>query len=66
MSANFIIRYAGRGVRFRGGLYELVGDDRATPFISETEAIIKARDEGLNLNHVKVVNLHLLNLQIKS
>ena len=65
MIAIFIVRYAGEGVRFRNGLYELASDGKASQFYSEADAIIKAREEGLNLNHVRIVNLAQLNKEAR-
>ncbi len=59
MSANFIIRYAGAGVTFKSGAVEIVDDHRADTFISEADAWLEARKQGLNLDRVTVPNLYL-------
>ena len=67
MSANYILEYAGAPVRFTEGSHaiELVEERFATPFLSDGDALKRAFDARLNLNHCEVVNTHLRDQQTK-
>ncbi len=59
MSAQFIIRYAGKGMAFCDGRVDLVEDHHADKFISEADAWYAAYKTDLNPMHTTVVNLYL-------
>lgn len=63
MSAQFILRYAGAGVTFRSGTLELVSDDKADRYVSESDAWLAAHQHNLNADHCAVVNWYLLQQQ---
>jgi hypothetical protein len=58
MSAVFIIRYGGLGVRVLPGAPEFVADESATQFVSEAEAFLAAHRAGLAPHHVRVISLN--------
>ena len=60
MSAQFILRYAGAGVRISNGVPELVRDDQADKFVSEADAWLCALKYDFNPAHATVVNYYLL------
>ena len=58
MSSQFIIRYAGAGVRLNSNTPELVSDDQADRYIAESDAWYAAYRAGLNPCNCAVVNLY--------
>lgn len=66
MSAQFILRYAGKAVTIRNGVPNLVDDDNAADkFTSEADAWYAAFKADFNPAHTQVVNLYLENLKAK-
>jgi hypothetical protein len=61
MSVNFILEYAGGPVRFAddSGAIEIVPEHLATPFSSDGDALMRARNAGLNLDRCEAVNTYL-------